>query len=109
VFPSLADARARRRLLDDAARSAGREPLVFSMMTGCVVGRDEDEARNRLERWRAITKQPHGQPPLYGTLDEVVERLHAYEAAGVERVMLQHLAHEDLEMVGLLGEVASAL
>jgi alkanesulfonate monooxygenase SsuD/methylene tetrahydromethanopterin reductase-like flavin-dependent oxidoreductase (luciferase family) len=30
-----------------------------------------------------------------------------YEAAGVERAMLQHLVHEDVEMVALLGEVAA--
>jgi hypothetical protein len=34
---------------------------------------------------------------------EVVEQLVALEDAGVERVMLQHLAHGDLEMVALLG------
>ena len=50
-----------------------------------------------------------GTPPLYGTLDEVAERLRAYEAVGVERAMLQHLAHEDLEMVALLGDLARAL
>ena len=33
-----------------AAREAGREPLRFSMMTGCVVGRDEAELRDRLGR-----------------------------------------------------------
>src|SRR4051812_49025906 len=44
VFPSLEDARDRRRILDDACREAGREPLVFSMMASCVVGRDRAEA-----------------------------------------------------------------
>ena len=109
VFPSVEDAAARRRVLDDAAREAGREPLVFSMMSGCVVGRDAREVSDRLARWREITKQPDGRPPLCGTLDEVAERLRAYEAVGVERAMLQHLAHEDLEMVGLLGDLAQSL
>ena len=46
---------------------------------------------------------------LVGTVDEVVARLRAYEEAGVERVMLQHLDHEDVAMVELLGaEVAPA-
>jgi len=109
VFPSVEDAGARRRALDDAAREAGRAPLVFSMMVGTIVGRDRVEVSERLARWRQITKQPEGQPPLCGTLDEVTERLRAYEKAGVERAMLQHLAHEDLEMVGLLGDLAAAL
>jgi alkanesulfonate monooxygenase SsuD/methylene tetrahydromethanopterin reductase-like flavin-dependent oxidoreductase (luciferase family) len=40
---------------------------------------------------------------IAGTVDEVVEQLLALEDAGVERVMLQHLAHDDLDMVVLLG------
>ena len=48
-------------------------------------------------------------PTLFGTVDEVAERLRAYEAVGVERAMLQHLAHEDLEMVALLGDLAASL
>ena len=107
TFPSVDDARARRRVVDEAARDAGREPLVFSMMCGCVVGRDAGELRDRLGRWREITRQPDVFPTIYGTLDEVAETLRAYEAAGVERVMLQHLAHEDLEMVALLGNLAA--
>jgi hypothetical protein len=39
----------------------------------------------------------------------VVALLREYEAAGVERAMLQHLHHEDVDMVALLGEVAAAL
>jgi alkanesulfonate monooxygenase SsuD/methylene tetrahydromethanopterin reductase-like flavin-dependent oxidoreductase (luciferase family) len=109
TFPSVEDARARRRFVDDAARAAGREPLVFSMMCGCIVGRDAGELGDRLARWREITKQPQTYPTLNGTVDEVAERLREYEAAGVERVMLQHLAHDDLEMVGLLGDLAAAV
>ena len=48
-------------------------------------------------------------PPLTGTVDQVAERLREYEAVGVERAMLQHLVHEDVEMVGRLGELAAAL
>jgi hypothetical protein len=33
----------------------------------------------------------------------VVDRLGELEEAGVERVMLQHLCHDDLDMVHLLG------
>jgi hypothetical protein len=48
-------------------------------------------------------------PTLYGTVDEVAARLREYEAAGVERAMLQHLAHEDLEMVAVLGDLAASV
>jgi alkanesulfonate monooxygenase SsuD/methylene tetrahydromethanopterin reductase-like flavin-dependent oxidoreductase (luciferase family) len=107
VFPSLDEARGRARIVADAAREAGREPLRFSMMAGCVVGRDRVEADERLAAWRDITRGE--DPPLSGTLDDVVAHLRDYEAAGVERAMLQHLHHEDVEMVALLGEVAAAL
>jgi alkanesulfonate monooxygenase SsuD/methylene tetrahydromethanopterin reductase-like flavin-dependent oxidoreductase (luciferase family) len=106
-FPTVSEARERRRAVDEAARAAGREPLTFSMMLGCTVGRDRAEAGERVRAWRAVTGRD-GQPPVAGTVDEVVTRLGEYEAAGVERAMLQHLAHEDVEMVAVLGEVAAA-
>ena len=109
VSPTVDEARERRRAVDDAARAAGREPLRFSMMTGCVVGRDPSEVAERLGHIDAITGRQAEPPPIAGTLDEVVATLQEYEAAGVERAMLQHLHHEDVEMVGLLGEVANAL
>jgi alkanesulfonate monooxygenase SsuD/methylene tetrahydromethanopterin reductase-like flavin-dependent oxidoreductase (luciferase family) len=107
VWPTLAEARARKKVLDDAAAAAGREPLRFSMMIGCAVGRDRSELQERLGAYRDVTG--NDSPPLAGTVDEVVEQLRAYEEAGVERAMLQHLVHEDAEMVGVLGEVAARL
>jgi alkanesulfonate monooxygenase SsuD/methylene tetrahydromethanopterin reductase-like flavin-dependent oxidoreductase (luciferase family) len=107
VFPSVDEARERRRIIDDAAREANREPLRFSMMIGCLVGRDQGEVEYRLALYReVIGPQP---PPIVGTVDEVAERLRAYEAVGVERAMLQHLVHEDTDMVTVLGEVAARL
>ena len=47
---------------------------------------------------------------VVGTVDEVAARLQKLETAGVERIFLQHLAHDDVEMVRLLGaEVAPAV
>jgi alkanesulfonate monooxygenase SsuD/methylene tetrahydromethanopterin reductase-like flavin-dependent oxidoreductase (luciferase family) len=108
AFATLDEARERRRALDSAAWEAGREPLTFSIMTGCVVGRDAAEAGERLARWRQITRQAV-EPTFSGTVDEVGEQLRAYERVGVERAMLQHLDHDDVEMVALLGELAAAL
>jgi alkanesulfonate monooxygenase SsuD/methylene tetrahydromethanopterin reductase-like flavin-dependent oxidoreductase (luciferase family) len=73
-------ARERKLRLDEAAARANREPLRFSAML-----------------------------PAEGSADELEERLRAYADAGVERAMLQHLAHEDVERVGLLGEIAARL
>jgi alkanesulfonate monooxygenase SsuD/methylene tetrahydromethanopterin reductase-like flavin-dependent oxidoreductase (luciferase family) len=108
TFPTVDEARARARAVAEAARVAGRSPLRFSMMTGCVVGRDGADVRERLAAWRAVVAG-EGEPSLCGTVDEVASRLRDYEAAGVERAMLQHLVHEDVEMVAVLGEVAAQL
>ena len=109
LFPTLEDAREHRRLLDDAARAAGRDPLRLSMMAGCVVGRDEAEMRDRLAAWQERTGRTSESPQLCGTLEQVAEQLRTFEQAGVERAMLQQLVHEDVEMVGVLGEVAAGL
>jgi alkanesulfonate monooxygenase SsuD/methylene tetrahydromethanopterin reductase-like flavin-dependent oxidoreductase (luciferase family) len=107
VWPTVEQARERKQILDAAARAAGRDPLRFSMMTGCVVGRDQGELKDRLAAFTAITGD--ATPQIGRTVDEVVEQLREYEAAGVERAMLQHIAHEDVEMVPVLGEVAARL
>jgi alkanesulfonate monooxygenase SsuD/methylene tetrahydromethanopterin reductase-like flavin-dependent oxidoreductase (luciferase family) len=102
VFPTVAEARERKQVLDDAARAAGRDPLRYSMMIGCVVGRSDDDVQRRLARLP-------NRPPITGTVDQVVDALREYEAVGVERAMLQHLAHADVDMVAVLGEVAARL
>lgn len=108
VMPSIAEARHRCEIVRDAASAAGREPLTFSMMAGCVVGADEHDYHRRLEEWRDFTGR-NAVPEIAGTIAQVCETLEAYAAVGVERVMLQHLVHRDIEMVALLGEVAQRL
>jgi F420-dependent oxidoreductase-like protein len=116
VFPSVDDARERREAVARACEAEGRDPLVFSMMIGCVIGADaaevEDRARRLHERsgsdeafddWFAKRRGVW----LVGTVDEVSERLAAYEEVGVERVMLQHLLHDDTDAVALLGELGA--
>ncbi len=107
VWATVDEARERRRILDDAAREAGREPLRFSVMTGCVVGRDESELRDRLAQFEELTG--NDTPAISGTVEQLAELLGQYEQAGVERIMLQHLVHEDVEMVAVLGELAAAV
>jgi alkanesulfonate monooxygenase SsuD/methylene tetrahydromethanopterin reductase-like flavin-dependent oxidoreductase (luciferase family) len=106
VSPTLDEARERRQTVAEAAEAAGRPPLTFSMMISCVVGRDEGEARDRRARFCELTGD---DPLLCGTVEQVAEALRAYEAAGVERAMLQHIVHEDVDMVGVLGELAAVL
>jgi F420-dependent oxidoreductase-like protein len=111
---TLDDCKQRRDKLASAWQQAGRDPdtLRFSLMTTTVVGRDRGELRDRLARLLERTgsgERPEdllANPPerwLLGTVDEVIEKLHALRAAGVDRVMLQHLVHDDLDMIALLG------
>ena len=109
----------RREKLARACEREGREPIPLSLMTGCAIGRDEAEARDRIRRRLERAgqqidpdeyKAQRGAAAILGTLEEAAERLRAYERAGVERVMLQHLDHQDLEMVELIGrELAPAV
>jgi alkanesulfonate monooxygenase SsuD/methylene tetrahydromethanopterin reductase-like flavin-dependent oxidoreductase (luciferase family) len=107
VFPTVGEARERKQILDAAAREAGRDPLVYSMMIGCLVGSNDADLERRRRRFE---QEVGGElPPVRGTVEQVVDQLREYESVGVERVMLQHLMHDDLESVGLLGEVATRL
>jgi len=120
-FPSPADFAAIRGKVSAACERVGRDPATmrFSMMTGCLIGSTHDEAFQR-------ARELHGRIPrdvgfddwvsayarraVIGSVDEVAARLREYEAAGCERVMLQHLLHTDLEPVRLIGrELAPAL
>ena len=108
IMPSVEEARERCEIVRKAAEEAGREPLVFSMLIGCAIGRDEGEAQDRLRAWTDFTTLG-GPPHLVGTVEQVAEQLRDYETVGVERAMLQHLVHDDVEMVPLLGQLARAL
>lgn len=100
----------RRVRVAAACEEAGRDPIPFSLMTVCVVGRDPEEVVERIRRQSAITGRDQDpaaalaqENKLIGTVDEVVARLRVYADAGVERVYLQHLDHTDVEMVRLIG------
>ena len=112
------ECRLRRAALDEACRDQGREPssLVLSLTTRCTVGADRAEARERLERVRVLAagsesaRMSREEPWLTGTVDEVLERIGQFEAAGVERIFLHHLDHRDLDMVQLIGrEIVPAI
>ncbi len=114
TFPSLDDIRQRKANVDQAADAAGRAPLVFSAMTGCLVGRDEAEFRDRARSLMELSGQD-GDLDAYvdglrdawvlGTVEQAAERLVAMEQAGLDRVMLQHQLHDDLDMVELVASL----
>jgi F420-dependent oxidoreductase-like protein len=105
----------RRAVVAEAWEAAGRDPaaLRFSLMTGCVVGEDRADAVRRAGRvaerrgrsaddGEGLLRESAGEW-VAGTVDEARAHLRELGEAGVDRVMLQHLAHDDVEMVELIG------
>ena len=117
VFASVEQCRERRRRLDEACERVGRDPasLTYSLMTGCCVGADRDDLLDRARRVMDV-RGDEGDPAAWlerqseawvtGTPDEARERLGQLEQAGVERVMLQNLTHDDLRHVELIASLA---
>ncbi len=109
TFPTLEEIRERRARVAEACEAVGRDPIPLSVMTGFVVGRDRSEfvARARRLGEHALDVEAFlADPPsawIVGTVDEAVEQLRAIAQAGVSRVMCQHLLHDDLEVVALIG------
>jgi F420-dependent oxidoreductase-like protein len=111
-FATIEELRERKRRLDAACARTGRDPatLRYSLMAPLIVGEDEAALRRSAERVGArfgrdadTVLDRYGEHGPVGTVDQVVARLKEIEELGYERVMLQHLAHDDLETVALIG------
>ena len=112
VFKTAAECQEVRRDLDSACRREGRDPIPLSLMTGWLAGSDRADLLDRagrLAEWRGadgggesfLRSLPESW--LTGTLEEIAESLRELAEAGVERVMLQHLLHRDVDAVALIG------
>ena len=117
VFPSLDAVRERKGRLDAACAEMGRDPLPLSIMTGCVLGADQTEFRDRAARLKERSGAEGDLDAwldglrdewILGTPEQAAERLQAYTHAGVSRFMLQHQLHDDLDMVAVVGELAGS-
>jgi alkanesulfonate monooxygenase SsuD/methylene tetrahydromethanopterin reductase-like flavin-dependent oxidoreductase (luciferase family) len=115
TFPSPETVRDRKANIDRACEGVGRDPLVFSMMTGCILGDSEAAYRDRARRLMEVSGEDGDVDAwlggltdewILGTPAQAAERLSVYADAGLSRVFLQHQLHDDLEMVALVGEVA---
>jgi F420-dependent oxidoreductase-like protein len=116
--PQIAEVRAG---LDRACEAEGRDPasLPLSMMTGWLVGADRGELLDRASRlaeWKEQGSDGEAfiaglrESTILGTAEEAIEQLRELEAAGLTRIMGQHLLHRDLDAVALLGrEIAPAM
>jgi F420-dependent oxidoreductase-like protein len=104
--------------LDDACRAIGRDPaaIVRSAMAGVLLGRDEAEFQERtraaIETFAATGREAEAWLEerrdrwVTGTPDQARARIAEYEAAGVQRLMLQTHLPRDLDQVRLMAEVA---
>jgi alkanesulfonate monooxygenase SsuD/methylene tetrahydromethanopterin reductase-like flavin-dependent oxidoreductase (luciferase family) len=104
VFATPDECRERRAAVDAAWHGAARGQARFSLMTGCVIGRTREDYERRR---RAVLGDDTPHPAwVSGTLDEAASHLRELREAGVDRVMLQLLLHEDLEQIELIGALA---
>ena len=118
VFATPAECAERRAVCERAWADAGRDPatLTFSVMVPWLIGSDAADLAQRAERlaaWQgsdaATLIEEFRQVGVAGTLAEATERLRAYRDAGIDRIMLQHLLHDDLDAIALLARLAAAV
>jgi alkanesulfonate monooxygenase SsuD/methylene tetrahydromethanopterin reductase-like flavin-dependent oxidoreductase (luciferase family) len=111
-FATVDEVRERKRKLDEACERAGRDPatLRYSLMAPCVLGTTPAEVRasaqriaDRFGRDAETVLERYGERGPVGTVEDVIARLREVEEIGYERVMLQHLVHDDLDTVALIG------
>lgn len=114
------EVRVRFERIRSALGEVGRDPgtVTTSLMTWFYLGRSEQEVRDRVERARlrdprAGSFEEHlaelSRDCIVGTPEQAIARLREYEAAGAQRVVLNHELVDDLDHVELLAsEVMSA-
>lgn len=103
--------------LDEACAAIGRDPgeISRSAMVGVLVGRTEDEVRERQQALMAAFGEEGAEAGeawleerrtrwIFGTPDEARAAVRRYAEVGVERIMLQDFLPWDLDMVDVMGE-----
>jgi F420-dependent oxidoreductase-like protein len=115
-----ATAAEQRGALDAACEDVGRDPasITYSVMTGCAVGSSAADVDRRIgqlhQRWGrgrdlATFRAGIAAGWVAGPPAEAAERLSAFAAAGVERIMLQLLLPDDLEILDVMAEQVAPL
>ena len=101
VFSTPEDYAELREHFDGLVEAAGRDPddVVHSMMTPRVFGRDDGEVERVLAEQRddADAEELSERGCVVGTAAEVNEHLDRLDDAGLDRVMLQWLALDELD------------
>lgn len=94
----------------EACERAGRDPqtMVWSAALVVCCAETESEYERRAARIGRAPDELRANGAA-GTPEEVAERIHAFAAAGAQRIYLQVLDLEDLDHVSLLGERVAPL
>jgi alkanesulfonate monooxygenase SsuD/methylene tetrahydromethanopterin reductase-like flavin-dependent oxidoreductase (luciferase family) len=89
--------------------------MTHSVMAGVLIGRDRAEVEARVqaqiemfgdsEAAAEAWLEPRRSRWVIGTLDKARARIAEFEAAGVQRLLLQDFLPRDLEHVALMGEL----
>ena len=112
----------KRRRLREYCRDVGRDPatITCSAMLGVCIAEDRKALAERARWLGAFLMSPAPSPEaqlaafrergwLVGIPDEIAEQLRKWEAAGVQRVMLQYFDMDDMDGLRLLGDLARAV
>ena len=116
VMMSAAQAREAVPVVRKAWEDAGRAAPVISLMTHGIIGSDRVDLLERAHAVAGIRGEDATDPEAYieglsentlvGTVAEIREQVAELEEIGVERLMFQHLTHNDLDGVDLIAELA---
>ena len=101
--------------VSDAVDRADRDvaSVTMSFMTWVFVGRTDAEWRDRADRARRMDPTAGSleeylddisRDCIVGTVDQAIERMNEYAAAGVQRFVLNHELFNDLDQIELLAE-----
>lgn len=114
VYVDPAGAKERIQRVSAACEAIDRDPSKVrrSLLTKTIVGTDEGEVRRRAAEQMAWQNED-GDVEAYlddlrarhvaGTVEQVLERLAEFAAAGIQRILVHQLVHTDLESVELIG------
>jgi F420-dependent oxidoreductase-like protein len=121
----LEECRKRSAFIVSECEAASRDPatLPVSLASLCIIGTSEADVSRRVvaaaercgrQRRPGETVTPASvnsaaellreRLALVGTPQKIAEQLHLHEEAGIDRIYLTFLCHEDLEQVEILGE-----
>lgn len=108
--------RHKREVLDRCCNGIGRDPsdLRYSVMTTYIIGRDQDELRERALNLQMVLTRLAGMTAdevlermrgraFVGTPEEIAEQMREHARLGVDLYMLQHFPLDDSDALELLA------